>query len=63
MFTVDQAVEHGVKSAKTMSAFITNKELRAEIEKFIDAQAVYTKTLHESATKIGKAIYDSVATR
>jgi len=63
MFTVDYAVEQGVKNAKTVSALITNKELRTEVDRFIDAQAEYTKTLVESVTKIGKAFYGSVATK
>ena len=63
MFTVDYVVEQGVKNAKTVSALITSKELRTEVERFIDAQADYTKALVESATKIGKAFYGSVATK
>jgi hypothetical protein len=59
MFTVDSVVEQGVKTAKTMTAFISNKDLRSEVENFIDAQANYALAMHESSTRIGKAIYNT----
>ena len=59
MFTIDAVVDTAVKNAKQGLSYVQDKNVKAEFEALVDAQAAYTKTVYNTGLELTKMVTES----
>ena len=59
MFTIDAVVDTAVKNAKQGLSYVQDKNVKAEFEALVDAQAAYTKTVYNTGLELAKLATES----
>jgi hypothetical protein len=59
MFTIDTVVDQSVKSVKQGLSYVQDKNVKAEFEALVDAQAAYTKTVYNTGLELAKLATES----
>ena len=59
MFTIDTVVDQSVKTVKQGLSYVQDKNVKAEFEALVDAQAAYTKTVYNTGLELTKMVTES----
>ena len=59
MFTIDTVVDQSVKTVKQGLSYVQDKNVKAEFEALVDAQAAYTKTVYNTSLELAKMATES----
>jgi hypothetical protein len=59
MFTIDTVVDQAVKTAKQGLSYVQDKNVKAEFEALVDAQASYTKTVYNTNLELAKVFTEN----
>ena len=59
MFTIDTVVDQYTKTVKQGLSYVQDKNIKAEFEALVDAQAAYTKTVYNTGLELAKMATES----
>jgi|688.fasta_scaffold503111_3 hypothetical protein len=59
MFTVDTVVDNAVKTSKAVLIHVPNEDVRTSMEKLVEANATFAKTVYNTSFELAKNVADS----